>query len=97
MKDQIRETVVSTLWGKNYSELMKAERPAVDNLVEAISSLINKGRIEAEKKTEKWARMNEHHVVSKILTNSELGNLSPETRKRLKARFAELKTLEEEE
>lgn len=31
--DELRELVASTLWGKNYSELLKMERPAVDHLV----------------------------------------------------------------
>lgn len=32
---ELRELVVSTLWKKNYSELLKSERPVVDKLVES--------------------------------------------------------------
>ena len=41
--------------------------------------------------TEKHARMNEHHIVSGLLTNDELNNLSAATLKALKRRFAELR------
>lgn len=37
-----------------------------------------------------YARRNEHHQISKLLTSEELANLSPATRAALKRRFAEL-------
>lgn len=37
-----------------------------------------------------YARRNEHHQMSKLLTSDELANLSPSTKAALKRRFAEL-------
>lgn len=37
-----------------------------------------------------YARRNEHHQITKLFTADEIKNLSPETVKRLKERFAEL-------
>ena len=41
--------------------------------------------------TEKHARMNEHHIISGLLSNEDLRTLKPEIRDALKARFAEIK------
>lgn len=44
----------------------------------------------AIREAERYGRANEHHQISGILTNDELGKLSPATRKRLKDRLAHL-------
>ena len=44
---ELRELITATLWHKNYSELLKAERPAVDELAKKLSAELEKAKREA--------------------------------------------------
>lgn len=47
MDTGLRELIVSVLWGKNYSDLLKSERPVVNKLIKAILNLyVSKSEIE---------------------------------------------------
>jgi len=39
--EQLRETLTSTLWGKNYDETLEEERPVIDKAVDAIMALFD--------------------------------------------------------
>jgi hypothetical protein len=56
----------------------------------ALSDFIQAREREAERRGELYGRANEHHVISGMLSNEELGKLDPSTIRRLKRRKEEI-------
>lgn len=65
---ELQELIVSTLWGKNYSELLKDERPVVDKLVSILASHTQQIALEARRKdTQMWLNSTKYKQEKVVL------------------------------
>lgn len=63
----LRELIVSTLWGKNYNDLTKFEKPVVNTLVISLAALLD-SRIQEARYNERKTMIAEY---DELLTNPE--------------------------
>lgn len=68
---------------QEYHEAIKLE---LDRVLKLIDKAVAEARIEAEN----YGRANEHHVISRLMDNDDLGAIKPSTLKALKRRQNEL-------
>lgn len=76
-------------YGYNNGRVEIHKKP--ETTLEETVANINALRRTDQKKAERHGRMNEHHIISDLFTNAELGAFSPATKRRLKARQEELR------